>query len=200
MEKNKKTVACIGDSITYGYGILDTVIDSYPATLQRLLGNIYEVKNFGANGTTVLSSPCSYSMTVECENALNYGADINIFELGTNDLLYIPGRESEFIQSFRLLLHAFLSIPETRLYICSLTPILNIYGFSTDEVAQRHNIIQKLLIGIAEEYSLPFIDLWSPLNDAIGLNPKTLLDGIHPSAEGASIIANCVRNAIIKGE
>lgn len=200
MEKNKKTVACIGDSITYGYGILDTVIDSYPATLQRLLGNIYEVKNFGANGTTVLSSPCSYSMTVECENALNFGADINIIELGANDLLYITERESEFIRSFHLLLDAFLSIPKTKLYICSLTPILNIYGFSTNEVTQRHDIIQKLLIGITEEYSLPFINLWSPLNDAIGFNPKILLDGIHPSVEGASIIANCVRNAIIEGE
>ncbi|MBN1559648.1 hypothetical protein JW998_05320, partial [candidate division KSB1 bacterium] len=34
-------VACVGNSITYGAGIADQVNDSYPAQLQKLLGDGY---------------------------------------------------------------------------------------------------------------------------------------------------------------
>ena len=33
----KTKVACIGDSITYGYGLPNREVDSYPAQLQKLL-------------------------------------------------------------------------------------------------------------------------------------------------------------------
>ncbi|MBQ0024637.1 MAG: hypothetical protein KBT00_02795, partial [Bacteroidales bacterium] len=45
-------VACIGDSVTYGYGLENRDNDSYPAQLQKLLGNGYDVRNFGHNGAT----------------------------------------------------------------------------------------------------------------------------------------------------
>ncbi len=47
-------VACIGNSVTYGYKINDRDSNSYPAQLQRLLGNKYEIKNFGHSGATLL--------------------------------------------------------------------------------------------------------------------------------------------------
>jgi hypothetical protein len=51
-EDNARTkVACAGDSITFGFGAT-TPYDSYPSDLQRLLGSDYEVRNFGADGTT----------------------------------------------------------------------------------------------------------------------------------------------------
>ena len=47
-------VACIGDSITYGFGLADRAAESYPAQLQRLLNECfpggYEVRNFGNSG------------------------------------------------------------------------------------------------------------------------------------------------------
>ena len=46
----KIKVACIGDSITYGAAIEDRVNYSYPSQLQVLLGENYEVGNFGKNG------------------------------------------------------------------------------------------------------------------------------------------------------
>ena len=48
-------VACVGDSITFGYGIKDRDKMSYPAQLGKRLGNKYEVRNFGVNGHTLLS-------------------------------------------------------------------------------------------------------------------------------------------------
>ena len=49
-------VACVGDSITYGSGIPDREHNSYPAQLQKLLGDGYEVRNFGVSGATLLKN------------------------------------------------------------------------------------------------------------------------------------------------
>ena len=42
-------VACIGDSITWGFTLLCPWKQSYPALLQERLGDGYEVRNFGYN-------------------------------------------------------------------------------------------------------------------------------------------------------
>ena len=47
-------VACIGNSITYGSGISDRPRDSYPSQLARMLGEKWEVRNFGVGGRTLL--------------------------------------------------------------------------------------------------------------------------------------------------
>ena len=39
-------VACIGDSITSGFTLLNPRRDSYPSLLQKMLGDGYEVRNF----------------------------------------------------------------------------------------------------------------------------------------------------------
>ena len=47
-------VACVGDSITYGHGASDRGAKSYPAQLQALLGDGWNVRNFGHNARTAL--------------------------------------------------------------------------------------------------------------------------------------------------
>ena len=44
-----KKVACGGDSITWGFTIIHPAKHGYPAVLQHLLGDGYEVRNFGYN-------------------------------------------------------------------------------------------------------------------------------------------------------
>ena len=46
-------VACIGDSITSGYRLAHPDRDAFPAQLQRMLGDGYEVRNFGVPGLGV---------------------------------------------------------------------------------------------------------------------------------------------------
>ena len=48
-------VACLGDSITAAARV-DTKSESYPARLQQLLGDDFEVRNFGIGGATLLKS------------------------------------------------------------------------------------------------------------------------------------------------
>ena len=44
-------VACVGDSLTYGYGAKEYV-HTYPVYLQQMLGKKYAVRNFGEDGVT----------------------------------------------------------------------------------------------------------------------------------------------------
>ena len=49
-------VACVGDSITFGSGIKNRDQNSYPAQLGAMLGEKYEVRNFGVGGATLLKN------------------------------------------------------------------------------------------------------------------------------------------------
>ena len=42
-------VACVGDSITYGHGVENWKQNNYPAQLQQILGDKYNVANFGSS-------------------------------------------------------------------------------------------------------------------------------------------------------
>ena len=48
-----KKVACVGDSITWGFTILNPKKHGYPAVLQHLLGEEYVVRNVGYNYAAV---------------------------------------------------------------------------------------------------------------------------------------------------
>ena len=46
-------IACAGDSITFGLGLENRKKECYPHQLNLLLGEEFEVRNFGLSGTTV---------------------------------------------------------------------------------------------------------------------------------------------------
>jgi len=52
--QDKIKVACIGNSVTYGYGHENPEVTSYPSQLATMLGDDYEVGNFGKSGATLL--------------------------------------------------------------------------------------------------------------------------------------------------
>ena len=79
-------VACVGNSITFGNGLKNPVKDAYPGVLQCLLGNRYEVRNFGCSGATMLqNSNNPYWKTKAYQSAKQYNPDIVLIKLGTND-------------------------------------------------------------------------------------------------------------------
>ena len=82
----KIKVACVGDSITQGSGIKDPAKDSYPAQLQKLLGDNFEVKNFGHSGRTLLyGGDAPYIKSPKFKQAQDFNPDVVIIKLGTND-------------------------------------------------------------------------------------------------------------------
>ena len=53
-QKKLIRIACVGNSITYGSGIVPRDKNSFPAQLQSMLGSGYRVMNFGVTGRTLL--------------------------------------------------------------------------------------------------------------------------------------------------
>lgn len=66
-EKRPVKIACVGNSITYGAGIKNRFQNSYPGILSQLMGEGYDVRNFGISGRVLLNketyrictNPCS---------------------------------------------------------------------------------------------------------------------------------------------
>src|SRR5581483_2666385 len=77
-------IACVGNSITYGARLPHPEKNAYPAQLQQMLGEGYEVMNFGNSGKTVIKN-CdrSYMATPTYQQALQSKPDIVFIKLGT---------------------------------------------------------------------------------------------------------------------
>lgn len=85
-DNNQIRIACVGDSITFGYTSSNRNLYSYPSQLQNLLGDGYTVGNYGRNSQTLLKNgDQSYWNTTEFTNSKNFNPDIVILMLGTND-------------------------------------------------------------------------------------------------------------------
>ena len=81
-----KRVACIGNSITEGFGIDMCSANSYPTQLQQLLGPGYCVRNYGASGFCMLAhSDCPYVRLPQWHDVLNFNPEIIVLKMGTND-------------------------------------------------------------------------------------------------------------------
>lgn len=194
--QGKIKVACIGDSITKGYGLGHPEEESYPAQLQKLLGNKYEVRNFGANGRTLLRYTLApYSATDECWEALDYCADIAIIGLGTNDLLpgNIDEHESEFVGDYMALINALLSgNPNMKFYLL-LPYCARINGIGQDYMDKWFNRINELIYQVATEIGpSSVVDVIQILSEEQANDLTLVPDGVHPNSRGANIIASVV--------
>ena len=85
-DNGKIRITCVGDSITDGIGA-SSGQNTYPAQLQKILGDKYEVLNKGVSGTTVTNSDDrAYTKTSRYRESLTSQPDIVIILLGTNDI------------------------------------------------------------------------------------------------------------------
>ena len=82
-QQHRIKVACIGNSITYGYGLPDRATQSYPVQLQKMLGESYQVENFGKSGATLLNKGHRpYMQQDEYHRAIDFAGDIVVIHLG----------------------------------------------------------------------------------------------------------------------
>ena len=193
MNQSTIKVACIGDSITKGYGLANPEEESYPAQLQKLLGDEYEVRNFGANGRTLLRYTLApYSATDECWDALDYCADIAIIGLGTNDMLpgNIDEHESEFVEDYMALINALLcGNPDMKLYL--LLPYCSkIKGIEQEYMDRWFNHIKELFYQVATECGPAVVDVIKQFYEDQANNPALIPDGVHPGKYGSIVIAS----------
>lgn len=183
-------VACIGDSITAGYGLAQPAEWSFPAQLGRLLGAGWEVRNFGVSGATLMrDGGYPYMKRQAWGEALRWRPDIAVIALGTNDTKVenIGTHPRDFTPSYRRLLADLRQAnPRVRLFLCLPPPAFPAaMGISNQVLEQR---ILPRIRRVAAAEKLPLIDLHGPLQRAGALFP----DRVHPNPEGAARIAEII--------
>lgn len=188
-------VACVGNSVTYGYGI-ENRMKTYPKQLQELLGQGYDVRNFGHSGATLLKKGHNpYWKTSEMSEALAFKPDIVIIHLGLNDTdpRNWPKFRDDFTKDYLELIRTFQSTHKpVRIWICRMTPIFTRHPRFKSTTRTWYRMIQTEIERVAEVAHVGLIDLYTPLYNRPDLFP----DALHPTEEGAGILAQTVFHSI----
>lgn len=189
-------VACVGNSITYGYGIENREQNSYPSVLQRLLGKGYKVGNFGHSGATLLSKGHRpYIQQEEYQKALAFAGDIVVIHLGINDTdpRNWPNHRNDFVKDYLTLISSFKKAnPKARIVIARMSPLSHRHPRFESGTRDWHAEIQQAIALVAQQTNAQLIDFHEPLYHF----PQMLPDAVHPNAQGAAILAQVVFGAI----
>ena len=192
----KIKVSCVGNSITYGMRLDDRERESYPAQLQALLGDRYEVGNFGKSGATLLRhGHRPYFEQEEFRQAMDFAGDIVVIHLGINDTdpRNWPHFRDEFVEDYLALIDSLRSVnPRARFLIARMTPIGSHHARFISGTKTWHGQIQKAIETVAEASGAELIDFYEPLYRYPWMFP----DAVHPNAEGAGILAKTVYQGI----
>lgn len=196
LAQRQAKVACIGNSITYGYLIPDRERMSYPAQLQQMLGNDYLVGNFGRSGATLLrNGHRPYTAQPEWNDAKHFCPDIAVVHLGVNDTdpRDWPDFGDEFVADYVALIDTLRAInPDVRILIAKLSPLRASHHRFKSGTRDWRLKIQHAIENVAAATGVEIIDFDTPLRDRQNL----ITDGIHPDAEGTGLLARTVSQAI----
>ncbi|HHY85266.1 MAG TPA: hypothetical protein GYA07_06985 [Verrucomicrobia bacterium] len=192
--KAPTVVACVGDSITQGVGVKDPKKDAWPAQLARLLGEGWDVRNFGVSGTTLMQKgDRPYQKRPQFQAALDAKPDVVIIALGTNDSKpqNIDTNPDDFLPSHRDLISKFRAAnPNARIYVCLPPPAFpELFGIRESVISER---IIPLIRQVAREEKLEVIDLHTALSGRADCFP----DKVHPNEAGAALIAETIHRAL----
>ena len=198
-KNNVIRVACVGDSITYGDKLgKRRATKSYPAQLQVLLGEGYQVENYGVGGMIMREKTKkdrkqnSYWNAKKIPLIKEFRPNIIIIMLGTNDAAQAPhdkywhSREA-FVKSYLKMVKLFQSFSSSpRVFICYPPPPFH------DKRWKRERVMEsEILPGIKEvskKMKVTIIDLYSVFKG----KPELFVDGIHPNPKGQALIAKTV--------
>lgn len=202
-------VACVGNSITYGYGIESWPDQtSYPHHLQEMLRGDAPgdtVENFGVSSLTVRKDDqASYWKGARFAPAIEFAADTVIIELGTNDskayaswnnAAQNAAVDSAIVADFESLIDTFQVKSKPHIFIC-LAPYVNNVDWNILDTAVV-NRVNPAILRAGLEKGVSVIDLHSHFSYLE--NPTWYLsDVVHPSVEGAKHLAEIVYSHLQK--
>jgi lysophospholipase L1-like esterase len=213
----KIRVTCIGDSITEGYGCVNS---TYTVNLQNILGEKYYVTNAGASGQTMLKEGlcyndnldeiCSYWDTDEYKIALSSQADIYTIMLGTNDAKYfnwqgVQENNGDFyvLDYVDMIANLKKLNPKPKVFVLIPPPIFD--GYNVDTVYFMNstiinNILPKVIRNLANVITDidGVIDIQSAILSSNLPSDYLTCDGCHPKETANQIIAQTIAETILK--
>ena len=183
-------LACLGDSITFGVGA--GAGQSWPDQLQRMLGDGWDVRNFGHSGASVAKGDKhSIWSQKEYTNALLFHPDVAIILLGTNDTK--PENwtgKAQFPKLYKELVTSFASLSSKPRIFCGTPPHVakkGAFGINEEGVLEQMPMISQ----VAKDWNAGVIDV-----HAATMHDEWFKDNVHPSAEGAAAIAKAAYRSL----
>ena len=199
-------VACVGDSITYGY--LASSGKSYPSDLQAIFGTSVKVMNFGRNSATLLSTgDLPYVNQVEYTNATTFVSNAGasavvdvIIMLGTNDTKsynWMPTagstRAAQFMTDLAAMVDHFTGLSTHPVVYLALPPAIYSNSFGIVESVAA-NQIDPIIQQVATQKGMPVIDIHTPTTN----HPEYFQDGVHPTDAGYMILAQLMHDGLLR--
>lgn len=183
----KSRVVFLGDSLTAGLGLEQA--EAYPTLIQQKIdgaGLPYEVVNAGVSGDT------SAGGLSRLDWALEGDVKVMVVALGGNDgLRGLPAAE------LKKNLATIIERAQAKQITVILAGMEAPPNFGRDYITAFRDIYPAL----AEQYKLPLIPFL--LQNVAGIERLNQRDGIHPTAEGARIVADTVWSVLrptLKGQ
>ena len=204
-ESEEIIIACVGDSLTYGV-IPNTAgkqtENPYPMVLDQLLGEGFDVQNYGKPGSTLTEfGPC-YRNRDAYQPSLDAAAQMYIIMLGTNDSnLGEKWDAVAFENDLKDMVDAYRAVnSEAIIYLIAppeVFPNAETGEIQMDEGLLR-NEIRSIIEGVAQEKEAKYIDLFAETEN----HPEWVGgDGIHFLDEGymqiGQIIYENIKNDVL---
>ena len=187
-QSEKTRVACVGDSITFGACVQDREKNCYPAVLGGLLGDVYDVRNFGVNGATLLKKgDLPWWNQGAFKDATAFNPQIVVIKLGSNDTKPQNWKsKADFESDYKALIGHFKGLPaHPAVWIALPVPVLK-ENFGINKKGAEEQ--QPMILRVAKDEGCGVIDLYR----AVATKDLFDQDGIHPNAAGAKRIAETV--------
>ena len=188
-------VACIGDSITWGFTLLNPWKQGYPALLQEKLGKEYEVRNFGFNDASArFDADTPYVNKRVYRESLEWNPDIVLLMLGTNDTKTRNWDPDIFRRDYRRIVDSYLDLPSgprviliapIRIFPVMGIPILGVHPETMEEG------VRPAIREIADGMGLELVDLKD-----LFIDTRYCRDGVHPQKTGARMLAEAIWSAV----
>ena len=188
-------VACIGDSITWGFTLLNPWKQGYPAVLQEMLGEGYEVRNFGYNDASArFDADTPYVRKRVYLESIEWNPDIVLLMLGTNDTKTRNWDPDIFRRDYRKIVDSYrnlashpriILIAPIRIFLILGRPLLGVHPETMEEG------VRPAIREMAEEMGLELVDLKDLFTDC-----HYCRDGVHPQRTGARMLAETIFAAI----
>lgn len=188
-------IACIGDSITWGFTLLNPRKQSYPALLQEKLGADYEVRNFGYNDASArFDADTPYVRKHVYQESLAWNPDIVLLMLGTNDTKKRNWDPEIFRRDYRRIVESYRTLPSSprviliapiRVFLLMGHPLLGLYPDTMEEG------VRPAIREIAADMGLELVDLRDLFSDS-----SYCRDGIHPQRTGTRMLADAIYSKI----
>lgn len=183
-------ISCVGDSITYGFGLADREHECWTFLLEGRLPEGSSVGNYGVSGSCAMS--CGYypwTRTAQSHVFWEAEEDVVILMLGTNDVADSAWDAGAFEQSFEELVDRILAKPGHPRLIIMLPP--HVFASPTMNERLESEAIPAMR-RVAQRSDAGIVDLYT-LTDS---HPEWFDDGLHPNAEGNEAIEAAVAEAL----